>query len=145
MRGIALPGQDISGAISGPDARPRSAALEFGAAALHDLRDLVAREAAAAGMAADRILDFVLAASEIGTNSVTHGGGRGSARLWREEGALVLEVRDSGHFSGLPVRPTRPDPAQEGGRGLWIANQLCDAMRINSGAKGTSVRLRMAL
>ena len=39
----------------------------------------------------------------------------------------------------------RPDPTEEGGRGLWIANQLCDDVDIASGAEGTRVRLRMAL
>lgn len=122
-----------------------AAALEFDGDALHDLRSLVAAQATAAGMAEDRVVDFVLAASEVGTNSVAHGGGRGRARLWREDGALVLEVSDRGRFSRLPIPETRPDPRQERGRGLWIVDQLCDSVRIRSGSGGTSVRLSMSV
>jgi anti-sigma regulatory factor (Ser/Thr protein kinase) len=123
----------------------RASILNFDAEALHDLRELVAYEAERAGMAEDRILDFVLAASEVGTNSVAHGGGRGTARVWREPGALVLEVRDPGLFSDLPVLDARLAPTQERGRGLWIVDQLCDSLRIHSGVDGTAVRLQMAL
>jgi len=120
-------------------------ALRFDAEALRDLRELVAREAARAGMAENRILDFVLAASEVGTNSVAHGGGSGSARVWREQEAVLLEVRDRGRFSNLPIPGARPTPTQERGRGLWVADQLCDSMRIRSDAKGTSVQLQMSV
>jgi anti-sigma regulatory factor (Ser/Thr protein kinase) len=125
--------------------RSRPASLRFGGGGLHDLRSLVATEAVAAGLAGDRVLDFVLAASEVGTNSVTHGGGQGDARVWREPGALWLEVRDPGRFSQLPIPDERPSPTQEHGRGLWIVDQLCDAVRIHSGSDGTSVRLQMLL
>jgi len=96
-------------------------------------------------MAEDRVVDFVLAASEVGTNTVAHGGGRGTALLWREPDALLLEIHDPGNFSRLPIPDNRPDPTQERGRGLWIVNQLCDAVRIRSGTDGTSVRLQMSL
>jgi anti-sigma regulatory factor (Ser/Thr protein kinase) len=119
--------------------------LSFDGDGLHNLRSLVAQGAAAAGAAEDRVLDFVLAASEVGANSVAHGGGRGTARLWRRPGALVLEVHDQGRFSRLAVPATRPDPSQERGRGLWIADQLCDSVQIRSGADGTFVRLQMLL
>jgi anti-sigma regulatory factor (Ser/Thr protein kinase) len=36
-------------------------------------------------------------------------------------------------------------PSQEGGRGLWMANQVCDLVRIRSGATGTAIRLHMSL
>ena len=32
-----------------------------------------------------------------------------------------------------------------GGRGLWIANQLCDLVQVRSGAAGTTVRLHARL
>jgi len=39
----------------------------------------------------------------------------------------------------------RPTPTQTGGRGLWMANQVCDLVRIRSGDTGTAVRLHMSL
>ena len=38
----------------------------------------------------------------------------------------------------------RPPPTQEGGRGLWLANQLCDLVQIRSRPGRTTVRLRAA-
>ncbi|HYJ77750.1 MAG TPA: sensor histidine kinase, partial [Actinomycetes bacterium] len=32
-----------------------------------------------------------------------------------------------------------------GGRGLWLANQLCNLVQIRSGAAGTTVRLHARL
>ena len=120
--------------------------LSFDGSHLHHLRSLVADAAAAAGMAEDRIIDFVLAASEVGTNSVAHGGGRGTALIWREPRALTLEVRDPGRFSWLSIPDARPDPTKVRGRGLWIVDQLCDSVRIRSGTEfGTAVRLQMLL
>jgi len=34
-----------------------------------------------------------------------------------------------------------PPLSTEGGRGLWLANQLCDLVQIRSAASGTAVRL----
>jgi anti-sigma regulatory factor (Ser/Thr protein kinase) len=34
-----------------------------------------------------------------------------------------------------------PPLSDEGGRGLWLANQLCDLVQIRSGENGTVVRL----
>jgi hypothetical protein len=38
-----------------------------------------------------------------------------------------------------------PEPGELDGRGLWLANQLCDLVQIRSGAGGTRVRLQMAV
>ena len=43
------------------------------------------------------------------------------------------------------VGRVRPEVTQLGGRGLWLANQLCDLMQIRSGSGGTRVRLQMAI
>jgi anti-sigma regulatory factor (Ser/Thr protein kinase) len=119
--------------------------LAFGREGLHDLRGLVATEAETAGLSRGRTTDLVLAASELAANSVRHGGGNGRARLWREAGTLVVEVADAGHIEQPLVGRVRPTPTQSGGRGLWMANQICDLVRIRSGAAGTAVRLHMGL
>jgi anti-sigma regulatory factor (Ser/Thr protein kinase) len=92
-----------------------------------------------------RTTDLVLAASELAANSVRHGGGHGTARFWREPGALVVEVADGGRVEQPLVGRVEPAPIQEGGRGLWMANQLCDLVRIRSAEAGTAVRLHMGL
>jgi anti-sigma regulatory factor (Ser/Thr protein kinase) len=72
-----------------------------------------------------------------------HGGGTGTLRLWRENGSLLAEVEDRGRIDRPLVGRLRPGIAQEGGRGLWLANQLCDLVQIRSGDAGTVVRLHV--
>jgi anti-sigma regulatory factor (Ser/Thr protein kinase) len=117
--------------------------LEFGLDDLHDLRAQVAATATAVGLAPSRVSDLVVAASELAANSVLHGGGRGLATIWGGEGAVYVEVADAGTIVDPGVGKSRPDPTAESGRGLYIANQLCDAVSIESGPTGTRVRLRV--
>lgn len=124
---------------------PSARELAFDREGLHDLRGAVAAAAETAGLSRERTTDLVLAASELAANSVRHGGGRGTSRLWREAEALVVEVTDAGRVEDPLVGRVRPTLTQEGGRGLWMANQVCDLVRIRSGETGTAVRLHMSL
>jgi anti-sigma regulatory factor (Ser/Thr protein kinase) len=117
--------------------------LEFGLDDLHDLRGRVAATATAAGLAPPRVADLVVSASELAANSVLHGGGRGLASIWGDDGAVFVEVADAGTITDPMVGRRRPDPTAESGRGLYIANQLCDRVSIDSTPTGTRVRLRM--
>jgi anti-sigma regulatory factor (Ser/Thr protein kinase) len=119
--------------------------LGFDRDTLHNLRAAVGLEAAEAGLSEQRAADFFLAASELAANSVLYGGGSGTAVIWREPESLVFEVRDAGRISEPMAGRVRPEPTQENGRGLWVANQLCDLMQIRSGPAGTRARLRMNL
>jgi len=125
---------------------PRKARRQtFGLDDLHDLRALVVAVATAGGLTPRRSRDLVIAASELAANSILHGGGRGLASAWGEEGTVFVEVADAGTITDPTVGRLRPDPTSPGGRGLYIANQLCDEVSIDSGASGTRVRLRMDL
>ncbi|HEX3511862.1 MAG TPA: hypothetical protein VHT27_12275, partial [Solirubrobacteraceae bacterium] len=58
------------------------------------------------------------------------------------------EVRDDGHipFRARQSDRERPDPDAMNGRGLWLVDQLCDAMHIESSpGMGSSVRVQMSL
>jgi anti-sigma regulatory factor (Ser/Thr protein kinase) len=126
--------------------RPGSAAkLEFDRSGLGDVRRLVRAEAESTGLDAGRISDLVTATSELAANSVAHGGGRGTVWVWVEAGDLVVEVGDAGLIEEPLVGRRKPLAAQDGGRGLWIANLLCNLVQIRSGKEGTAVRLRMSL
>jgi anti-sigma regulatory factor (Ser/Thr protein kinase) len=121
----------------------RASRIEFGLDDLHDLRAQVAATATAVGLAPGRVSDLVAAASELAANSVLHGGGRGLATIWGENSAAFVEVADAGRIVDPEVGTRLPDPAVEHGRGLYIANRLCDEVSIDSGESGTRVRLRM--
>jgi anti-sigma regulatory factor (Ser/Thr protein kinase) len=94
-------------------------------------------------LGARRTSELVLAVNELATNSLRHGGGEGTVRMWREQGALVCEVADAGHIEDPLAGRVNPHPEQESGRGLWLANQLCDLVQIRSGRDGTVVRVHM--
>jgi anti-sigma regulatory factor (Ser/Thr protein kinase) len=115
------------------------------AGALRDMRTFVIRHAVEAGLSGLATSDLVFAANELAANSVKHGGGSGELYLWREEGAVVCEVRDRGRISDPLVGRTRPAADRINGRGLWMANQLCELVQIRSLAEGAVVRVHKRL
>lgn len=131
----------LAGELPPPRARPE--VLAFGLNELGEVRRRVAAAAERAGLDPRGVADLVTAASELAANSVMHGGGRGTLRLWREGDDLLAEVKDAGLIEEPMVGRMRPVLSQEGGRGLWLANQLCDLVQIRSGAAGTTVRLHV--
>jgi anti-sigma regulatory factor (Ser/Thr protein kinase) len=142
-RGLAASGAPFD--VPLPEPRTEVRELLFNAFNLAELRGLVVRFASEAGLPPSRAANYVLAANEVATNSVIHGGGKGSLRIWREPGALSCEVRDAGHI-GNPLADREPPSADtHGSRGLWLANQLCDLVQIRSVVGGSAVRLHMWL
>jgi anti-sigma regulatory factor (Ser/Thr protein kinase) len=120
--------------------------LRFTEPDLPRLRAAVGSAARSAGLAARRVPDFVLSAHELAANSVMHADGGGLLRLWTEDGSLVCEVADRGALADVSVGRRRPDLSGEGGAGLWIVRQACDAVEIRSvPGVGTAVRMRMTL
>jgi anti-sigma regulatory factor (Ser/Thr protein kinase) len=134
------PRQVFAGALDVPAEKP--AELCFGAAGLSQVRHIVAEFGATVSLPPVRIQDVVLAANELATNSIRHGGGNGLLRVWRDDGAVVCEVRDEGRFADPLVGRVRPEPNQLGERGLWIVNQTCDLVQIRSSEGGSVVRVR---
>jgi anti-sigma regulatory factor (Ser/Thr protein kinase) len=108
------------------------------------LRADVRREALAFGLTRPRLGDFVLAVNEIVANALLHGGGSGRLRLWHDGDDLVCEIADSGPgFDHDRVGGPRPGPLAPGGRGLWLARTMVDALTISHRSTGTTVRLRV--
>ncbi len=119
--------------------------LPFDGDGVERVRAAVLHRAAEADVAAARCGDLALAVSEAATNSVQHGGGRGCLRIWREDDALVCEVRGGGRIRDPLVGRTMPSLLGEGGRGLWLANQLNDLVQIRSTEDGVVVRVHSLL
>ena len=57
---------------------------------------------------------------------------------------MVCEIADRGTIDDPLVGRQAPDTEQLGGRGLWLAHQLCDLVELRSGPDGTVLRLHMA-
>jgi anti-sigma regulatory factor (Ser/Thr protein kinase) len=126
-----------------PDPPGDAQELAFAARDLHAVRAFVRRAAQRAGLGAARVADLVLAVSEVAANSVRHGGGEGTVRVWAETDAIVCDVRDLGYIEAPLAGRERPAIDWNGGRGLWLANILCELTQIRSGASGTVVRLHV--
>jgi anti-sigma regulatory factor (Ser/Thr protein kinase) len=108
---------------------------------LHKVREIVVREARCAGFSEKRAYELAVAAGEISTNSIQHGGGSGTLVVWRDDHQVWVEIRDAGHIDQLLVGRLRPPRTADGGYGVWLANCLCDLVQIKSDADGTTVRL----
>ncbi|MEO8477647.1 MAG: sensor histidine kinase [Actinomycetota bacterium] len=119
--------------------------LIFGRDSLDQVREEVRREAVAAGLDAVRTADLVLAASEVASNSVRHGGGRGTVRVWRADDAVRCEIRDAGVIADPLAGRMIPTSEQTSGFGLWLVNQLCDLVQVRTSPGGSIVRMHMHL
>ncbi len=139
------PGFEPTAALDGPLPRPPPGAAEmaFEAERLKAVRRFVERHAASSGLDAARTSDLVCAINELATNSLRHGGGRGVLRVWPDGATLVCELRDEGRIREPLVGRQAPGTEQEGGRGMWLVNQLCDLVQLRSSGAGTVVRLHM--
>ncbi len=115
----------------------------FTGADLAEVRRQVTHHAIDTGLGASRAADLTLALGEITTNSVRHGGGGGTLSVWHgtESQALVFDVADEGYIQDPLVGRRHPGPSDRGGRGVWLANQLCDLVQIRSSPRGTKVRI----
>jgi anti-sigma regulatory factor (Ser/Thr protein kinase) len=127
-----------------PLAEPGTAleSMAFGPSDLATMRAMVLRHARSAGIEA-RAAELVTALNEVATNSIRHGGGSGTLRVWQEDSTVICEIRDKGRFDKPLADRERPPASTSAARGLWLANQLCDLVQIRTLPEGTAVRLHM--
>jgi anti-sigma regulatory factor (Ser/Thr protein kinase) len=104
-------------------------------------RRTVAQWARSCGLPDDRVQVLEVASSELATNSIRHGGGAGTVAMWLDESAAVLEFSDTGTLTDPLTGRLTPAPDREGGRGLYLVNQLCDLVQVRSSDQGTTVRV----
>jgi anti-sigma regulatory factor (Ser/Thr protein kinase) len=141
-RDVELAGKPFDAPL--PPAPPGVQLIILAVEDLHHIREIIAREARRYGMDAGRASDLVLCVNELAGNSLRHGGGSGSLRIWATERMLVCEIQDSGRIVKPLAGRERPSAEQERGFGLWLVNQLCDLVQVRTFETGTVVRLHMA-
>jgi anti-sigma regulatory factor (Ser/Thr protein kinase) len=127
------------------DVPDRAERWEFGLADLGQVRQWMNAQASSHGVSRDRLEDLALALHEICTNSIRFGGGRGTLSVWIADGSLICDVADGGRIDDLLVGRVLPPLDGLGGRGVWLANQLCDLVQLRSGDDFTQVRLHTRL
>lgn len=120
--------------------------LKFHRENLREVRAFVADIARGAKMREERVTDLSLAVHEVAMNAVTHGTGEATVRVWQNRDAIVCEVRNSGELASDPLLDrTHPSPQLHHGRGLWIANQLCDLVQLRAFPGEVVVRLHLLI
>ncbi len=115
---------------------------------LASIRRLLRQLGASALFEVEQVFDFTLAVDEAVVNSLRHGGGSGTLIAWVEDDGLVCDIRDGGQDGRAPIDEplvgrVLPSTHQIGGRGLWLANQVCSLVQIRSTDEGTVVRVRL--
>ncbi|MGH3814028.1 MAG: ATP-binding protein [Pseudonocardiaceae bacterium] len=89
------------------------------------------------------------AVNEVATNTLVHTNQPGVLSLWQDSdtGSLVCEITDSGQLPDRLVGRIPPARSEPHGRGLILANALCDLVEMPTGqiGSGTTVRLHMRL
>jgi anti-sigma regulatory factor (Ser/Thr protein kinase) len=138
---------EIAAPFAAPLSEPPGGAdeLHFDADTLAEVRTFVFELAEAAGLERARADSLVLSVNEISTNSIRHGGGRGILRTWADAEFLICQVEDRGRIDKPLAGRRRPVLDQSGGRGLWLANQLCDLVQVRTFDDGNVVRIHIAL
>jgi len=115
--------------------------LAFDAGSRSDVLALVA--AAVAHLPEPRADGLIRSVAEVTENSIRHGGGRGTVRVWSEGRDVVCEISDSGHIDDPLVGRGLPATAATNRRGLWLVHELCDLVQLRSSAPGTVVRMTL--
>ncbi len=90
---------------------------------------------------ADAVFDSRLVSCELITNALKHTGGVADFRGSMVEGEIVISVRSDSINGGFVV-PNLPDALAEGGRGLYIVNEISGGNVLISGGTVT-VKLKI--
>ncbi len=111
---------------------------------LSELRWLIGGHGRGHGLPPSRLNDLLVAATEVATNAVRHGGHPITARVWTEDDDLIVEVTDTGHWEPATAPGFIPADMTAPGFGLWGVRMLCPLVQIRTGETGTAVRLRVS-
>ncbi|MGQ0573196.1 MAG: anti-sigma factor RsbA family regulatory protein [Pseudonocardia sp.] len=120
-----------------------AASVRFGLPGLRAARRLVGEHAARSGLPGGRVEELVMAVNEAVSNTVEHGPGTGTLRIWAGERAVTCEVHDTGGFDQPHLGLLPPAPSAPRGRGLWLIRQLPDRTRWWRDDTGTTIRMSM--
>jgi len=137
--------QDPRDVVAAHSAEPASA-LELRALApaadSMEFRELLAAELKATRAPQARVIDMLVAATEVFENARRHGGGARRVRTGLVDGWFVCEIEDRGPGLDDPLAGYLPPrPEQDRGTGLWVARRLVRRLELLHNPRGLAVRL----
>src|SRR5262249_25265288 len=118
--------------------------LSYDRTDLAPVRRLVAGHAQGTGLAAERVSDLVLAASEIAANTVGHTSSGGTLYVWHDQHEVICQVHALGHSADRRLWPYGHSPECRV-HVLFLVNQVCVLVELRTGGAGTTVRMHMRL
>jgi anti-sigma regulatory factor (Ser/Thr protein kinase) len=107
---------------------------------LERFRERLAGELVAEGVPEAKVLDMLVACTEIAANAVSHGAGIEEVRVGSAERRFVCEVVDRGSGFDDPVAGYLA-PREGTGTGLWVARQLVWRLEFFHAPRGFTVRI----
>jgi hypothetical protein len=127
-----------------PEPDPRAAMLAFSADNLSRLCRWLMLLTQAAGLGTSRARTMSATLTDIAGESVEYAGGGGELRVWRSGDSLIGEVTEQGPVRDPLLGRSAVEPAGRG-RGLWLANQVCDLTQLRDHGGSTVVRVHSYL
>lgn len=109
------------------------------------VRAEVEKQARQASLPERKVIDLVLAVSEIAANTIKHAQSPGVLEISHDDREVVCTIHDEGVISDPLAGRRRPAPDALGGHGLWLVHQVCDLVEMRSDVTGTTIRLHMSI
>jgi anti-sigma regulatory factor (Ser/Thr protein kinase) len=105
-------------------------------------RETLSAELASAGAPEAKVVNMLVAASEVFQNALQHGNGPAALRAGLVDGWFVCEIEDRGPGIDDPLAGyLPPTPGRPGREGLWIARQLVSRLELIPAQPGLTARL----
>jgi anti-sigma regulatory factor (Ser/Thr protein kinase) len=107
---------------------------------VEEFREQLAREIVVEKVSDAKALDMLLAATEVATNAIEHGGGVEEVRVGRARGRFVCEIVDRGDGFDDPAAGYLA-PREGIGTGLWVARQVTWRIEFFRSPTGFTTRI----
>lgn len=107
-----------------------------------EFRESLSAQLAAVGAPKAKVVNMLVAASEVFDNAIMHGDGPTALRAGPVDGWFVCEVEDQGPGLDDPLAGyIPPESGESGRRGLWVARQLVTRLELIPAEPGLIARL----
>ena len=107
---------------------------------IESFRETLARELVAENVPEPKVIEMLLAATEVAANAIEHGGGVRDVRVGGVDGRFVCEISDAGRGFDDPAAGYLA-PRQGRGNGLWVARQLTWQIEFLRSGDGFTARI----
>jgi anti-sigma regulatory factor (Ser/Thr protein kinase) len=109
------------------------------------VRAEVEKQARRASLPERKVIDLVLAVSEVAANTIKHARSEGVLEISHDDREVVCTIHDAGFISDPQAGHRRPALGALDGHGLWLVRQVCDLVEIRSDRSGTTITLHMSI